>query len=113
MQIFSTAADGQTGVEIHVLQGEREMAKDNKTLGKFMLDGIAPAPRGIPQVEVAFKIDANGILNVAAQDKATGKQQSITITASTQLDDSEIDRLVKEAAENAKKDKENKEMVEA
>ena len=112
-QIFSTAADAQTSVEIHILQGEREMAKDNKTLGRFILDGIAPAPRGIPQVEVAFKIDANGILNVAAQDKATGKQQSITITASTQLDDSEIDRLVKEAAENAKKDKENKEMVEA
>lgn len=112
-QIFSTAADSQTSVEIHILQGEREMASDNKTLGRFILDGIAPAPRGIPQVEVTFKIDANGILNVSAQDKATGKQQSITITASTQLDDSEIDRLVKEAAENAKKDKEQKEHAEA
>jgi molecular chaperone DnaK len=112
-QVFSTAADSQTSVEIHILQGEREMARDNKTLGRFMLDGIAPAPRGIPQVEVSFKIDANGILNVSAKDMATSKQQSITITASTQLDDSEIDRLVKEAAENAKKDKENKEKAEA
>jgi molecular chaperone DnaK len=112
-QVFSTAADSQTSVEIHILQGEREMAKDNKTLGRFILDGIAPAPRGIPQVEVAFKIDANGILNVSAKDMATSKEQSITITASTQLDDSEIDRLVKEAAENAKKDKENKEKAEA
>jgi len=112
-QIFSTAANSQTSVEIHVLQGEREMASDNKTLGKFILDGIAPAPRGIPQIEVSFKIDANGILSVSAKDMATNKQQSITITASTQLDDSEIDRLVKEAAENAKKDKSNKEKAEA
>jgi molecular chaperone DnaK len=112
-QVFSTAADSQTSVEIHILQGEREMARDNKTLGRFILDGIAPAPRGIPQVEVSFKIDANGILNVSAKDMATSKQQSITITASTQLDDSEIDRLVKEAAANAKKDKENKEHAEA
>lgn len=112
-QIFSTAADNQTSVEVHVLQGEREMAKDNKTLGRFMLDGIPPAPRGVPQVEVAFKIDANGILNVSAKDNASGKEQSITITASTQLDDSEVDTLVKEAAEHAKEDKVNKERVQA
>jgi molecular chaperone DnaK len=104
-QVFSTAADNQPGVEIHVLQGEREMAKDNKTLGKFILDGIPPAPRGIPQVEVTFKIDANGILNVSAKDRATSKQQSITITASTQLDDKEVDTLVKEAANHAAEDK--------
>ena len=113
MQIFSTAADGQTGVEIHVLQGEREMAKDNKTLGKFMLDGIPPAPRGVPQVEVTFKIDANGILHVSAKDKASGKEQSITITASTQLDDKEVDALVKEAAAKAAEDKTQKEFVES
>ncbi|KXK27473.1 MAG: Chaperone protein DnaK [candidate division WS6 bacterium OLB20] len=112
-QVFSTAADNQTAVEIHVLQGEREMAKDNKTLGRFMLEGIPPAPRGIPQVEVSFKIDANGILNVSARDKASGKEQSITITASTQLDDSEVDALVKEAAEKASEDKQNKERIEA
>ncbi len=111
-QVFSTAADNQTGVEIHVLQGEREMAKDNKTLGKFMLDGIPPSPRGVPQVEVTFKIDANGILHVEAKDKATGKVQSITITASTQLDDKEVDELVKEAAAKASEDKANKEKVE-
>ncbi|MFQ5492658.1 MAG: molecular chaperone DnaK [Candidatus Dojkabacteria bacterium] len=112
-QVFSTAADNQPGVEIHVLQGEREMAKDNKTLGKFILDGIPPAPRGVPQVEVTFKIDANGILNVSAKDKATDKEQSITITASTQLDDSEVDTLVKEAAEKAQDDKSAKESAEA
>lgn len=111
-QVFSTAADNQTSVEIHVLQGEREMAKDNKTLGRFMLDGIPPAPRGIPQIEVTFKIDANGILNVSAKDKATGKQQSITITASTQLDDSEVEELVKEAAAKASEDKAAKEKIE-
>jgi len=111
-QVFSTAADNQPAVEIHVLQGEREMAADNKTLGKFMLDGIAPAPRGIPQVEVAFKIDANGILNVSAKDKATGKEQSITITASTQMDDSEIDKMVEEASKHAAEDKKKKEQVE-
>ncbi|WKZ28131.1 MAG: molecular chaperone DnaK [Candidatus Dojkabacteria bacterium] len=111
-QVFSTASDNQTSVEIHVLQGEREMAKDNKTLGRFMLEGIPPAPRGIPQVEVTFKIDANGILNVSAKDKASGKEQSITITASTQLDDSEVDMLVKEAAEKAADDKKQKERVE-
>lgn len=112
-QIFSTAADNQPAVEIHILQGEREMAADNKTLGKFMLDGITPAPRGIPQIEVIFKIDANGILNVSAKDKATGKQQSITITASTQLDDKEVDALVKEAAAHAEDDKTKKERSEA
>lgn len=111
-QVFSTAADNQTSVEVHVLQGEREMAKDNKTLGRFILDGIPPAPRGVPQVEVTFKIDANGILNVYAKDKASGKEQSITITASTQLDDSEVDTLVKEAAEHAQEDKKNKEKIE-
>lgn len=111
-QVFSTAADNQTSVEVHVLQGEREMAKDNKTLGRFILDGIPPAPRGIPQVEVAFKIDANGILNVHAKDKASGKEQSITITASTQLDDKEVDELVKEAAKHAQDDKTIKEHAE-
>jgi len=112
-QIFSTAADNQPAVEIHVLQGEREMAADNKTLGRFVLDGIPPAPRGVPQVEVTFAIDANGILNVAAVDKATGKEQKITITASTGLTDDEIEKMVDEAAKNAKADKEKREMAEA
>jgi len=112
-QVFSTAADNQPAVEVHILQGEREMAKDNKTLGKFILDGIPPAPRGIPQIEVTYKIDANGILNVSAKDKATGKEQSITITASTQLDESEVDVLVKEAAAHAAEDKKIKERSEA
>lgn len=112
-QVFSTAADNQPAVEVHILQGEREMAKDNKTLGKFILDGIPPAPRGVPQIEVTYKIDANGILNVSAKDKATGKQQSITITASTQLDESEVDVLVKEAAAHATEDKKIKERSEA
>jgi len=112
-QIFSTAADNQPAVEIHILQGEREMAADNKTLGRFMLDGITPAPRGIPQIEVVFKIDANGILNVSAKDKSTGKEQSITITASTQLDDKEVDALVKEAAAHAEDDKKAKTRSEA
>ncbi len=111
-QIFSTASDNQTSVEIHVLQGEREMAKDNKTLGRFILDNIPPAPRGVPQIEVTFKIDANGILNVTAKDKASGKEQSITITASTQLDDSEVDNLVKEAAKHAEEDKKQREVAE-
>ncbi|MCA9379661.1 molecular chaperone DnaK [Candidatus Dojkabacteria bacterium] len=111
-QIFSTAADNQTSVEIHVLQGEREMAKDNKTLGRFILDNLPPAPRGLPQIEVVFKLDANGILHVTAKDKATGKEQSITITASTQLDDSEVDTLVKEAAKHAEEDKKFKENAE-
>lgn len=111
-QVFSTAADNQPAVEIHVLQGEREMAADNKTLGRFILDGITPAPRGIPQIEVKFKIDANGILNVSAKDKATNKEQSITITASTQMDDSEIEKMVEEASKFASEDKKKKEVVE-
>ncbi|MFA6963927.1 MAG: molecular chaperone DnaK [Patescibacteria group bacterium] len=111
-QIFSTAADNQTSVEIHVLQGEREMAADNKTLGRFMLDGIPPAPRGIPQVEVSFDIDANGIVNVKATDKATNKEQRITITASSGLSESEIERMRKEAEEHADEDKKKKEAVE-
>ncbi len=110
-QIFSTAADNQPAVEIHVLQGEREMAKDNKTLGRFVLDGITPAPRGVPQIEVTFKIDANGILHVSAKDKATGKEQSITIKASTQMSDDEIEKMVQEATKHAKEDKEKKERV--
>ena len=99
-QVFTTAADNQTSVEIHILQGEREFAKDNKTLGRFILDGVAPAKRGIPQIEVSFDIDANGILKVSATDKATGKQQHITITANTSLSDDEVERLVKEAKDN-------------
>jgi len=111
-QIFSTAADNQTAVEVHVLQGEREMAADNKTLGKFMLDGIPPSPRGIPQVEVTFSIDANGILNVEAVDKATGKKQNITITASTSLDESEVEKMVEEATKHAAEDKKKRERAE-
>ena len=111
-QVFSTAADGQTSVEIHVVQGERPMAQDNKTLGKFTLSGIAPAPRGIPQIEVTFDIDANGIVNVSAKDKGTGKEANITITASTNLDDAEIDKAVKEAEKFAEEDKKRKESVE-
>jgi molecular chaperone DnaK len=111
-QVFSTAADNQNAVEIHVLQGEREMAADNKTLAKFILDGIPPAPRGVPQVEVKFKIDANGILSVSAIDKATNKEQSVTITASTQMSDDEVDKLVKEAEQHAEEDKQKKEQVE-
>ncbi len=111
-QIFSTAADGQTSVEIHVLQGEREMAGDNKTLGRFILDGIPSAPRGIPQVEVTFDIDANGILNVSAKDKATGKEQKITITASTSLSKEEIEKMKKEAETHADEDKAKREMIE-
>ena len=111
-QVFSTAADGQTSVEIHVLQGERPMAPDNKTLGKFMLSGIPSAPRGVPQVEVTFDIDANGILNVKAQDKATGKEQSITITASTGLSKEEIEKMKKEAEMHAADDEKKKELIE-
>jgi molecular chaperone DnaK len=111
-QVFSTAADNQPSVEVHVLQGEREMAADNKTLGRFMLDGIPPAPRGIPQIEVKYEIDANGILNVSAKDKATGKEQKITITASTSLTDEEVEKMVKEAEEHSKEDKEKRERVE-
>jgi len=111
-QIFSTAADNQPGVEIHILQGEREMAEDNKTLGRFILDGIPPAPRGIPQIEVTFTIDANGILNVNAKDLATNKEQKITITASTGLKDEEIEKMVEEAAKHADEDKKKKERAE-
>ncbi len=112
-EIFSTADDNQTAVDIHVLQGERAMAADNMTLGKFRLEGIPPAPRGIPQIEVAFDIDANGILNVSAKDKATGKEQKITITASTNLNQSEIDRMIRESEQNAEADRERKAMIEA
>ncbi|USN53819.1 MAG: molecular chaperone DnaK [Candidatus Nomurabacteria bacterium] len=111
-QTFSTAADNQTSVEIHVLQGERPMASDNKTLGKFILSGIPPAPRGVPQVEVTFDIDANGILNVKAKDKASGKEQSITITASTQLSKDEIERMRTEAESHAEEDKKKRESIE-
>jgi molecular chaperone DnaK len=112
-EVFSTAADNQTSVEIHVLQGEREFAKDNKTLGRFILDGIPPAPRGIPQVEVVFDIDANGILNVSAKDKATGKEQKITITGSSGLSEEEVEKMQKDAEKNADEDKKKKEVVEA
>lgn len=111
-QIFSTAADGQTSVEVHVLQGEREMAQYNKTLGRFNLTGIAPAPRGVPQIEVTFDIDANGIVKVSAKDLGTGNEQKITITASTNLSDEDIDRAVKEAEKYAEEDKKRKEEVE-
>ncbi len=110
-RVYSTASDGQTSVEIHVLQGEREFCKDNKTLGRFVLDGIAPAPRGIPQIEVTFDIDANGIVNVSAVDKGTGREQHITITASSNLSEAEIDKAVKEAEQFAKEDQAKKEAV--
>ncbi len=112
-QIFSTAADNQTSVEIHVLQGEREMASDNKTLGRFILDGIPPASRGTPQIEVTFDIDANGILNVKAVDKATNKEQHITITASTGLSEEEVEKMKKDAETHAEEDKKKKELIEA
>ena len=111
-QVFSTAADGQTSVEIHVLQGERERAMDNTTLGRFSLDGIAPAPRGIPQIEVTFDIDANGIVNVTALDKGTGKEQHVTITSSTNMSQEDIDKAVKEAEQFAEEDRKFKELVE-
>ena len=110
-ETFSTAVDGQTNVEIHVLQGEREMSNDNKSLGTFRLDGIPPAPRGVPQIEVTFDIDANGILNVTAKDKGTGKEQSISITGASTLPDTEVDRMVKEAEANASADKERREKI--
>jgi molecular chaperone DnaK len=112
-QIFSTAADNQTQVEVHVLQGERPMAADNKTLARFILDGIPPAPRGVPQIEVAFDIDANGILNVKAKDKATGREQSVRITESTNIPKEEIERMKKEAQEHAQEDRRQKEKIEA
>jgi molecular chaperone DnaK len=112
-QIFSTAADNQPSVEIHVLQGERPMATDNRTLGRFMLDGILPAPRGVPQIEVTFDIDANGILNVRAQDKGTGKEQKITITASSGLSKEEVEKMQKEAEMHAAEDTKRREEIEA
>ena len=112
-QVFSTAADGQTSVEIHIVQGERQMAADNKTLGRFTLSGIAPAPRGIPQIEVIFDIDANGIVKVSAVDKGTGKEANVTITASTNLSDDEVDKAVQEAEKFAEEDKKRKEGIEA
>ena len=112
-EIFSTAADSQPSVEVHVLQGERPMANANRTLGRFHLDGLPPAPRGVPQIEVTFDIDANGIVNVSAMDKATNKRQSITITASSGLDDSDIDKMVQEASEHEAEDKARREEVEA
>jgi len=111
-QTFSTAADNQPQVEIHVLQGERAMSADNKTLGKFILDGIPPAPRGVPQIEVTFDIDANGILNVSAIDKASGKKQAITITASTGLSKEEVEKMKKEAEIHAQEDSKRKEEIE-
>jgi molecular chaperone DnaK len=110
-ETYSTAVDGQTNVEIHVLQGEREMASDNKSLGTFRLDGIPPAPRGVPQIEVTFDIDANGILSVTAKDKGSGKEQSISITGASTLSDSEVDKMVKDAEANASADKEKREKI--
>ncbi|MGN1186329.1 MAG: Hsp70 family protein, partial [Methanobrevibacter wolinii] len=111
-QIFSTAQDNQPSVDIHVVQGERPMANDNTTLGRFQLVGIPPAPRGVPQIEVTFDIDANGIINVSAKDKGTGKEQSITITSSTKLSDEEIQEKVKEAEMNAEADKKKEHEIE-
>jgi molecular chaperone DnaK len=112
-EIFSTAADSQTSVEIHVLQGERAMARDNRTLGKFHLVGIPPAPRGVPQIEVTFDIDANGIVNVSAKDLATSKEQKITITASSGLSKDEIDKMTKDAQSHADEDQKNREKIES
>src|SRR6266542_4091831 len=112
-QVYSTAEDGQTAVDIHVLQGERPMARDNMTLGRFRLEGIPPAPRGVPQVEVTFDIDANGIINVSAKDLGTGKEQKVTITASTHLDKGQVDRMVREAEQNAEEDAKRREQIEA
>ena len=111
-QVFTTAEDNQTSVEVHVIQGERAMARDNVTLGRFHLTGIPPAPRGVPQVEVSFDIDANGIINVHAKDLGTGNEQKITITASTKLNKDEIDRMVKQAQDYSDQDKRTKEKVE-
>ena len=112
-EVFTTAADSQTSVDIHALQGERDMASNNKTIGRFRLDGIPPAPRGIPQIEVTFDIDANGIVNISAKDTATGKEQKITITATSHLSDDEIERMVKEAKDNAEEDKKQRESIDA
>jgi molecular chaperone DnaK len=111
-EVFSTAADSQTSVEVHVLQGERPLARDNRTLGRFHLDGIPPAPRGMPQIEVTFDIDANGIVNVSAKDRATNKEQKITITASSGLSKDEVDRMMREAESHAEEDKKRKEEIE-
>jgi len=111
-QVFSTASDNQNQVETHVLQGERDFANDNKTLGRFILDGIPPAPRGIPQIEVTFDIDANGILDVKAKDRATGKEQQVRITASSMLDKSAVDQMVRDAQEHAEEDRQRREEVE-
>jgi molecular chaperone DnaK len=112
-EVFSTAEDGQTAVDIHVLQGERPMAADNTTLGVFRLEGLPPAPRGVPQIEVSFDIDANGILNVNAKDKASGKTQSITIQATTNLTEADVQRMVKEAERNASADQRRRALIEA
>ena len=112
-ETFTTAADNQPSVEVHVLQGERPMAPDNKSIGRFNLDGILPAPRGMPQIEVSFDIDSNGILNVSAKDKGTGKEQRITITASSGLNDSEIEQMVRDAESHEDEDKRRREQVEA
>jgi molecular chaperone DnaK len=111
--VFSTAADGQTSVEVHVLQGERSMARDNRTLGKFHLDGIPAAPRGVPQIEVMFDIDANGIVNVQAKDKGTGKEQKITITSSSGLSETEVDQMMKDAEAHEAEDKQRREEVDS
>jgi molecular chaperone DnaK len=111
-EIFSTASDNQTSVEVHVLQGERSMARDNRTLGKFHLIGLPPAPRGVPQIEVTFDIDANGIVNVQAKDLGTGKEQKITITSSSGLNKDEVDRMMKEAESHADEDKKRREEIE-
>jgi molecular chaperone DnaK len=111
-EVFSTAADSQPSVEVHVLQGERPMARDNRTLGRFHLDGIPPAPRGVPQIEVTFDLDANGIVNVSAKDKATNKEQKITITASSGLSKDEVDRMQKDAELHAEEDKKRREEIE-
>ena len=112
-EIFSTAADSQTSVEVHVLQGERPLARDNRTLGRFHLVGLPPAPRGVPQIEVTFDIDANGIVNVSAKDLGTGKEQKITITASSGLSKDEVDRMVRDAEAHADEDKKRREEIEA
>jgi molecular chaperone DnaK len=112
-ELFSTASDSQPSVEVHVLQGERPLARDNRTLGKFNLDGIPPAPRGVPQIEVTFDLDANGILNVSAIDKATSRKQHITITASSGLSDADIEKMVKDAEAHEAEDKKHREQIEA
>src|SRR5687767_1140962 len=111
-EIFSTAADNQTSVEVHVLQGERPMARDNRTLGRFHLEGLPPAPRGVPQIEVTFDIDANGIVNVSAKDLGTGKEQKITITASSGLTKDEVDKMMREAESHADDDRKRREEIE-